>query len=75
MKYFTVLTYNCRGLNNHFKRRKLFLWLKQQKCDVILLQETYCTEKLVPFLKSTWKGTASLHVVVADILSSPRMFT
>ena len=56
MKDFTVLTYNCRGLNNHFKRRKLFLWLKQQKCDVILLQETFCTEKLIPFLKSNWKG-------------------
>ena len=48
MKHFTVLTYNCQGLNNHFKCRKLFLWLKQQKGDGILPQETYCTEKLVP---------------------------
>ena len=53
-----VITYNCRGLNNHSKRRNLFFWLKKQKFDIILLQETYCTAKLEPFFKSDWSGIA-----------------
>ena len=51
-----ILSYNCRGLNNDSNRKKLFLWLQEQKLDIIMLQETFCTDKLEPFLKNEWKG-------------------
>ena len=47
-------------LNNHSKRQNLFLWFKQQKYDIILLQETYCTEKLDSFIKN--KATAAAFI-------------
>ena len=52
-----LLSYNCRGLNDHVKRRRLLLWLKEQEVDVIFLQETFCTQKLEPFFKTDWNGS------------------
>ena len=50
------MTYNSRGLNDHSKQRKLFIWLESQNYDIVLLQETYCTIKLEPYLKASWSG-------------------
>ena len=57
-----MLSYNCRGLNNTSYRKKLFLWLQDQNLDIIMLQETFCTSKLEPYLKSEWKGTVLLGI-------------
>ena len=53
-----LLSYNCRGLNDHVKRRRLLLWLKEQDVDIIFLQETFCTQKLEPFFRIEWSGSA-----------------
>ena len=56
MSQLKMVTFNCRGLNNHTKRQKLFLWLEDHSYDIIFLQETFCTTKLEPYLKASWKG-------------------
>ena len=39
---FTVVSVNCRGLRNEFKRNKIFTTLKQKvNCGVFLFQETH----------------------------------
>ena len=55
-KRISCITLNVRGLHDNCKRNKVFRWLNDQKGDVIFLQETYCTEKLVPYFNSSWKG-------------------
>ena len=57
-----ILSYNCRGLNNYAKRRKLFSWFENQKLDIIMLQETFCTDKLEPYVRASWKGKVKLSL-------------
>ena len=47
---------NVRGLRDKLKRSKIFLWLKQQKSDIILLQETYWSTDLEMIIRNEWKG-------------------
>ena len=51
-----MLTCNVRGLHDPRKRQNLFLWLMDQKADIVFLQETFCTKELEPHIKSCWKG-------------------
>ena len=55
-----ILTLNVRGLNDISKRHNIYQWIKDQKSDIILLQETYCTKKLEPILINEWEGK-SVH--------------
>ena len=57
-----ILSYNCRGLHDHVKRRKLFLWFQDQKIDIVMLQETFCTPKLEPYLRASWDGEVRLSL-------------
>ena len=52
----SVLTLNVRSFNNSFKQKKIFLWLENSMVDIILLKETFCTEKTDNLFKSTWNG-------------------
>ena len=52
----TLISLNVRGLISNINRKKAFLWLEKQKADIILLQETHCTEKNVEMIKKDWKG-------------------
>lgn len=46
---------NVRGLNSDpKKRRDVFNWLKNQKHDIYLLQETHCTEAVMKYWESEW---------------------
>ena len=47
---------NVRGLNDTNKRKKVFNWLVDQNSDIVFMQETFCTEKLLPYFNSNWKG-------------------
>lgn len=51
------VTLNVRGLNDSVKRVKIIKWLEDVKSDIIFLQETYCTEKLMPHFNANWAGT------------------
>ena len=50
------ISLNVRGLRDRLKRKKIFLWIRQQKCDVAFLQETYWTKEIESFVHSDWNG-------------------
>ena len=50
------ISLNVRGLRNRLKRNKIFLWLKNQKCDIAFLQETFWLENIEQSVKMDWKG-------------------
>ena len=58
MSNLSIVTYNCRGLNDQIKRHKLYSWFDSQKFDVVLLQETFCTKAFEPLFKVGWKGNS-----------------
>ena len=53
-------TLNVRGLNDKNKRDKVFRWIRNNELDIAFLQESYCTEKFIPYFNAGWKG-AALH--------------
>ena len=53
---YRICSFNARGLNNYIKRKKLFLWCTDNKIDIVLLQETYCTKGFSKIFNSSWKG-------------------
>ena len=51
-----VLSFNVRGLRRKQKRIRVFRTLKEKKCDVICLQETYIVKKDFEQWKKEWGG-------------------
>ena len=49
-----LCTFNCRGLQDFVKRRKIFHFLRNTDCEIILLQETHCGKDDEKFWKSQW---------------------
>ena len=49
-----VITLNTRGLRDSQKRKTVLNWLKNNKADVVLLQETYFTPKMKNILDREW---------------------
>ena len=41
---FTIATYNVYGLANTIKRKSIFRYLKNERYDIIFLQETHSTQ-------------------------------
>ncbi len=74
-----VITLNVRGLHDYIKRRKIFDWLRDQNNNIIFLQETFCNEKIRPYIDACWKGkiihslTKSNHARGVAILFSENM--
>ena len=52
----SLLSLNVRGLRNRVKRRSVFSFLKDQSCDIFLLQETFSEPKEELIWKSEWGG-------------------
>ena len=50
------LSVNVRGLRNKDKRNVFFKWCKDQKADLVFVQETYWTPDIEPVINSEWKG-------------------
>ena len=50
------ISLNIRGINKSIKRRNLFRWLHNGKCDVIFLQETYSDKDIENVWRSEWGG-------------------
>ena len=38
-----IVSLNTRGLRNYTKRKKVFRFLKRNKANIMLLQETHCS--------------------------------
>lgn len=51
-----VSSLNVRGLNNVAKRNTIYTWIKENKFDIILLQETYFTKTNIAQCNKEWKG-------------------
>ena len=51
-----ITTFNCRGLQDKFKRKKIFRFLHQRKDDIILLQETHSIDENLKMWKTEWGG-------------------
>ena len=51
-----VLSFNVRGLRSKQKRIRVFRTLKEKKCDVICLQETYVVKNDFEQWKKEWGG-------------------
>ena len=66
MEGLNIVSDNVRGLSNDKKRLTLYEWVKENKYDIILLQETHCHLKKDTIIwgkewkrKSIWcKGTS-----------------
>ena len=56
MDCLNILSLNVNGLRNYDKRKVLFRKFKEQKLDIICLQETYVTEDVVNKWKKEWGG-------------------
>ena len=51
---FKLSTFNCRGLQDNFKRKKVFNYLRNIGSDIIFLQETHCSDNDEKFWKNQW---------------------
>ncbi len=56
----SIVSLNVRGINDVNKRNSVYTWLKENKYDVCLLQETFCTNVTRSKYDKTWKGE-SIH--------------
>ena len=55
---FQLLSLNVRGIRSSIKRKALFMWLTQQKADIIFLQETYSTTEVEDIWNTQYKGNS-----------------
>ena len=53
---FHFVSLNVRGIRERLKRKKIFLWLNRQKCDIAFLQETFLTKDIEQTVSHEWKG-------------------
>ena len=52
-----ILTLNVQGVRDRNKQRRVFEWAKQQKANVLFLQETHLTTDLFDKFNQQFKGT------------------
>ena len=53
---FKLLSLNVRGIRSSTKRKALFCWLNERKCDIVFLQETNSTIDVESIWKTQWQG-------------------
>ena len=53
-----ICSFNGRGLNDGFKRKKVFNYFHKEKYDRIFLQETHSQQNVETFWTSQWGGYA-----------------
>ena len=51
-----MISLNVKGLNSFVKRQNILNWLRRRSPDLIFLQETYSTKKVVNVWEKEWKG-------------------
>ena len=53
---FNVLSLNVRGIRDLNKRKTIFTWVRNQKADIIFLQEIFSTPDVFDSWKFQWPG-------------------
>ena len=51
---FNLMSINIRGLNERKKRRSVFRWIKQNKIDICLVQESYSSAEVENIWSNEW---------------------
>ena len=54
MSTFKVLTLNCNGIADSFKRKDVFDKIRQLDCNIFMLQETHLKQTEETFIRSGW---------------------
>ena len=52
--YINLHSFNCRGLQDYTKRRKIFHYMRSLQSDIIFLQETHCDVNDEKLWRSQW---------------------
>ena len=74
-----IISLNVKVIVSANKCRKIFIWFKKQKADVIFMQETHCTKNKLNGFKNSWNGnsyyglTDSAHSRGVGILFNPKL--
>ena len=55
MAKLSIVTLNVRGLRGN-KRYSIYNWFKENKLDICLVQESYCTKEFASIMKRGWNG-------------------
>ena len=61
MDHLKILSINTRGIKNKLKRKAMFSLFKQQKIDIICLQETHITKQDAALWEKEWGGQLFYH--------------
>ena len=69
-----ICSLNVRGIQDMQKRRKLFLWLRNKKCDIYFIQETHSTNKNEKLWKNEWGGNLYLTYASSNSTGCGLMF-
>jgi len=70
---FTIVTLNCKEMNNNTKREKIFNILKANYADIICLQETNTNPNLSDYLINSWHLNASWNYYTAILINNPKI--
>ena len=54
MSSLQICTLNCRGLQDHKKRKDVFKYLRERKASIFCIQDTHFTEDDDKFIRSQW---------------------
>jgi exonuclease III len=57
MASLTVGSFNVRGLGDNKKRQEVFQWLKDKNVNIVMLQETHCTDNKITDWSAEWGHT------------------
>ena len=53
-----IVSLNVRGILNPTKCNIIFNWLEDHTCDIVCLQETFCTKDNQDKIDKLWKGSS-----------------
>lgn len=53
-----IISINCQGLHDYKKRKDVFQFYRQQKCNILCLQDTHFTEDMENDITNEWGYTA-----------------
>ena len=56
MNTLNIISLNANGLHCEIRRQKALMWGRQQKADILLLQETHSVEKEENDWRNDWQG-------------------
>ena len=53
-----VISQNCNGIGDALKRRSVFHHFHTKNIDILMLQETHCTDNITKVWETEWGGKA-----------------